>query len=215
MVGPRRIAHVHDRVGSRNPDQFGTKPERTAAANGLDRRSAVGEPGGQRPQCQANDPLVEIEVARRSDVALRRLRPDQRKLCLAHGGRYRCIAGIVAIDADTQVHLERRRIATESDGHAEDRIGRKRFQRFEHEGTCAVGPSHDARVGASGQPPVDPGRARTTCWSIAPNRLAPSRPNISIRTRSPKRRNGVVDLPLAICSRARVSARHDEPLERS
>jgi hypothetical protein len=43
----------------------------------------------------------------------------------------------------------------------------------------------------------------------------PSAAHISMRTRSPKRRNGVTGLPVASVSSMRVSARHEDPLLRS
>src|SRR5262249_45830791 len=53
--------------------------------------------------------------------------------------------------------------------------------------------------------------AWTTRWSMAPKRLRPCGSNISMRTRSPKCKNGVVGWPPASCSSVRFSATQLEP----
>jgi len=48
---------------------------------------------------------------------------------------------------------------------------------------------------------------------MAPKMLRPSRSSISIRTRSPKDRNGVTASPVSSASTVRLSAKHEAPVD--
>src|SRR4249919_1763317 len=57
------------------------------------------------------------------------------------------------------------------------------------------------------------GVCRSMRWSMAPKMLLPAASNISMRTLSPKDRNGVTGLPVSSVSTVRFSAKHEAPFE--
>src|SRR5690606_8342657 len=70
-----------------------------------------------------------------------------------------------------------------------------------------------APVRIQAQPVAHGSGCRSIRCSIAPKMLLPSRSNISIRTWSPKDRNGVFGLPWSSVSTVRFSAKHEAPLD--
>ncbi len=134
VIRPRRIAHVDYRVRRGRTQQLGPDAQRTAASDSLDRSRAFLERRGEiGPERHLDDAQVELEVAGRSDVGLGRLRREQPALRLAHCGRDRSIAGLVAIHTDAEIDLPGIGIRAVGSRDAEDRVGRQCFESLEHQ----------------------------------------------------------------------------------
>src|SRR6185437_7210424 len=120
--------------------QLRTQSQRATPAWRLNRTQAA---GGQRGVPLAEDQpfhrLIESGVAGRSDVSLGRLAREQLTLRLADGPHDRRLAGIVAENADAQVHLARIRIGAEGGHDAKNGIRRQPVEMLEHACLLAAG----------------------------------------------------------------------------
>ena len=177
----------------------------------------------QRAQRQLDDALVEFEVARRADVGSSSSAPRA-----ASRSASRTAAGtgvlpqVVAIDADAEVDLVRRRVAAERGRHAEDRIGGKPFEcrrtsRAPGPGTAHMMPDLTRRRSAVSTASASAGCARAARLSGRWRRRCSRRRGRTSRCAPSRRTSGTSS---AACrarsvSSARFSARQAEPRERS
>ncbi len=132
VIRPGRVADVNDRPGAGRPHEIRTDPQRTATADGLDRRDSVAQPGREGSQRERADALVEFGIARRTDVGLRGLTGEHDALGLTDRGGYRRVAVFVAVHTDPEIDLVREGIGAKGGGHAEDRVRGQRLERGKH-----------------------------------------------------------------------------------
>src|SRR5690348_11053720 len=124
---------MHDRIGRCGADQLRAQPQRSASARRLDRAQAArSESSVPLPQHQPPHRLVESRVTYRGDVRLRRLSRDQLALRFTDRPHHRSLPGIVAENANAQVHLARVWIDAKSSHHTEDGVRRQPVEMLEH-----------------------------------------------------------------------------------